>query len=270
MNNSPMGMIRDFIRSLTEQRTYPYYYRLRADQRAKRRQVTYAVISAFAMLIGFALFYATTDDATVQDQAAAEHVADALDIVTETPDPAAATAPQPAKEGWRRAKLIDCRTCPPVTIMESEGHGEIDRLGITTRPISFAEFHTFTADTGRALPPCPMKSPAEGVHCLSWDDAQAYADWLSLESSKIYRLPTVAEWQQANDILNMEGTIDSPYIARHWLGDCADSGPRDDETEPCMLRSIASGGAVAALPGDTRLDDAGFYLVRKLSRMSIY
>jgi hypothetical protein len=25
MNNSPMGMIRDFIRSLTEQRTYPYY-----------------------------------------------------------------------------------------------------------------------------------------------------------------------------------------------------------------------------------------------------
>ena len=154
-----MGMIRDFIRSLTEQRTYPYYYRLRADQRAKRRQVTYAVISAFVMLIGFALFYATTDDTPVQDQATPEHVADAPDMVTETPDPAATATPQQAKEGWRLAKLIDCRACPPVTIMESEGHGEIERLGITTNPISFAEFNTFAADTSRALPPCPMKSP---------------------------------------------------------------------------------------------------------------
>jgi formylglycine-generating enzyme required for sulfatase activity len=35
----------------------------------------------------------------------------------------------------------------------------------------------------------------EPVVCVSWDDARAYADWLSAESGKRYRLPSEAEWE---------------------------------------------------------------------------
>ncbi|QTR48613.1 SUMF1/EgtB/PvdO family nonheme iron enzyme [Candidatus Thiothrix anitrata] len=35
------------------------------------------------------------------------------------------------------------------------------------------------------------------VACVSWDDAQAYVDWLKKETQNLYRLPTEAEWEYA-------------------------------------------------------------------------
>jgi formylglycine-generating enzyme required for sulfatase activity len=35
----------------------------------------------------------------------------------------------------------------------------------------------------------------EPVVCVSWDDARAYAEWLSARSGKRYRLPSEAEWE---------------------------------------------------------------------------
>jgi formylglycine-generating enzyme required for sulfatase activity len=33
--------------------------------------------------------------------------------------------------------------------------------------------------------------------CVTWEDAKAYAKWLSGETNKAYRLPSEAEWEFA-------------------------------------------------------------------------
>ncbi len=46
-------------------------------------------------------------------------------------------------------------------------------------------------DPGFAQPP----RDNEPVVCVNWDDARGYAEWLSKESGKRYRLPSEAEWE---------------------------------------------------------------------------
>lgn len=46
-------------------------------------------------------------------------------------------------------------------------------------------------DPGFTLPP----RDDEPVVCVNWDDARAYAEWLSQQSGKRYRLPSEAEWE---------------------------------------------------------------------------
>jgi formylglycine-generating enzyme required for sulfatase activity len=46
-------------------------------------------------------------------------------------------------------------------------------------------------DPGFAQPP----RDDEPVVCVSWDDARAYAEWLSQQSGRRYRLPSEAEWE---------------------------------------------------------------------------
>lgn len=70
-----------------------------------------------------------------------------------------------------------------------------------------------------------------GVKGISWDDAQAYARWLSRETGREYRLLTAAEWQYASGVRERASGGRRAYIrplrlyrtygGYEWLQDCA-------------------------------------------------
>jgi formylglycine-generating enzyme required for sulfatase activity len=77
--------------------------------------------------------------------------------------------------------------------------------------VTFDEYDAFVESTGRRQP--YYDGWGRGQHpmvSVSWDDAVAYAKWLSLMTGKSYRLPTEAEWEYA---------ARAGAKTRYWWGD---------------------------------------------------
>ncbi|WP_411036967.1 formylglycine-generating enzyme family protein [Shinella sp. BYT-45] len=119
--------------------------------------------------------------------------------------------------------------------------------------VTVAAYETFTADTGRAVvsgcntadsngkrgrnpranwrDPGFKQGPDEPVVCVSWDDAKAYAAWLSAKTGHGYRLLSEAEWE---------------YAARAGTRSRFQWG--DDEADACAHANVADATLKARFP----------------------
>jgi formylglycine-generating enzyme required for sulfatase activity len=100
--------------------------------------------------------------------------------------------------------------------------------------VTFDEYDAFVESTGRRVPDDKeWRRGRRPVINVAWDDAVAYAKWLSLMTGKKYRLPTEAEW---------EYTARAVSRTRYWWGDeidqndmvwanCHDCGSQWDNNE---------------------------------------
>ena len=61
------------------------------------------------------------------------------------------------------------------------------------------------------------------VACVSWDDAKAYAGWLSRKTGKSYRLPSESEWEYAA----RAGTLTARYWGEGESGQCGHANGAD-------------------------------------------
>jgi hypothetical protein len=136
--------------------------------------------------------------------------------------------------------------------------------------ISRADYARFASATGRPAALCRERvsllrvlaprswkspgfdqSPQHPVVCVSWNDAQAYAHWLSQRTGHRYRLPTAGEAHA------LPGTGGTKPVSE-WLSDC-DKGCRQRLS---VGRSWRGASGVRPLDAARGYDDVGFRLVR--------
>jgi formylglycine-generating enzyme required for sulfatase activity len=108
------------------------------------------------------------------------------------------------------------------------GHG----TGSTCRTFENGKYEERAGRTWRA--PGFAQDDRHPVVCVSWDDAQAYVQWLSRKTGKGYRLLSESEWEYAA----RAGTT----TRRPW-GDAAEAG--------CAHANIADASARRPVPGIT-------------------
>lgn len=162
------------------------------------------------------------------------HTNRAVTTLPRTSAPAAPATSEPLVPGQ---VFRDCPTCPLMTVIPAaqfeQGAASDDEQATPfeqpRHPVSIAypfamavnettrgEFEEFVSATGREMRGCatydgawkvqpdltwsdlgPAQTALHPMSCVSWQDAQAYAQWLSSKTGHRYRLPSASEWEYA-------------------------------------------------------------------------
>jgi formylglycine-generating enzyme len=184
------------------------------------------------------------------------------------PEPPIVAVPPPAAG----TVILDCPTCPAMTVLPAgrfkQGSDRsdappfekplhwvaIDRpLAMSTNAVTVDQFQQFIRATNWDMQGCDTydgqwkrhpesnwNSPgftqtgAHPVTCTSWEDAQAYAEWLSTKTGHRYRLPSASEWE---------------YAAR--AGADAVQPWKSDGSDACENANVADASAAKNYPGWT-------------------
>jgi len=148
------------------------------------------------------------------------------------------------------------------------GDGKTDAFAIGRTDVTRAEYARFVRDTHRAASSCaepyhPFSRlrglkwddpgfPQSGDHpvvCVSWNDAVAYAEWLSHRTGERYRLPTDSEWLRA-----ARGGGNGSACARGNVDDSSRQTKLDNDRWPC-----SDGAAQTAPAGHYAASGVGAY-----------
>lgn len=74
----------------------------------------------------------------------------------------------------------------------------VKTFAMSIKEVTYGEYDVFAKATGRRRPNSQgLDRETHPVSDVSWDDALAYANWLSKQTGQKYRLPSEAEWEYA-------------------------------------------------------------------------
>jgi formylglycine-generating enzyme required for sulfatase activity len=164
----------------------------------------------------------------------------------------------------------DCPACPALTVLptgrfeqgtEAANGSAFEKpphwvmiahpIALSTNAVTVDEFRAFVAATGRDMQGCDTydgtwrhraennwenpgfaQTGSHPVTCASWNDAKAYAAWLSAKTGHRYRLPSASEWE---------------YAAR--AGGAAAQPWSEDGSGACASANVADESAARRYPG---------------------
>ena len=112
------------------------------------------------------------------------------------------------KDGTLGPEMVELPSYRNFRMGDIQGGGDSDEQSVDTvyiqllamgrYEVTFAEYDKFAEATGRNKPSDSGYGRGNRpVINVSWDDATAYADWLTQQTPSRYRLPTEAQWEYA-------------------------------------------------------------------------